>query len=697
MLRKLLVPFLVLTCTLGGFVAGPTWLAHHLADGDDPARVIAPPVLDVPGLPLYFVTSVEQFGIPFASDPAAFVIAFAVTFGGPILGLGVATLSSLYGKPEMDELGRDRWMTYRQAKRAGLTAGRGVVVGQFGRGRRRKLLTFDGPEHQMVTGASRSGKGTGHVVPTLLTWHRSALVYDVKGELWAATAGWRSRFSHCVRFNPVDADSVRYNPLLEVRRGVGEIRDAQNIAEMLVDDGTGRPRAEPWDSETAQLLTGVILHVLYAEPDGRKNLGRVRDLLMDLDVSLNTMLATGHVAGDDGRAVCHPEVKAVARHLRSQTPKFRDSVRGTATARLTLWADPIVRQVTSDSDFSSGDLMCLKAPMTLYVQPPPADAARVRPLTRLLLNQLTRSLLEHLDRDVLDRPKRHRLLLLLDEFPTLRKMEFVSDGLRQMAGYGIKAMIVAQSFQDIEEYYGPKQTVIDNCHVLAAFATADTGTAQRISQMTGTVTEFRRSYGRKNALDPTRSINYGEHTRPLMSPGNVRELDYDRQLVFVTGHPPLRCEKVRYFSDPLFKKRMMKPQTQTRERIDLPARPTDVWRGVHPAGPAASEAEAGREDGFGTDDIPLDPAGELGAEPVGRASYNAVGPDDQPAYSEAQRARLAALEAQVQDEEGPPPSTDADAEGKADQGEEEWHHGTTGHQEGPLDSDDRDADLYDLY
>ena len=576
-MKKFLVLVVVLICSAAGLIGGPTWLARELSDGRDPRRVVGPPAFEVAGFPLYFVTSVDRFGDRLHRSPGIAAGGFALTFGLPLLGIAGAMLLKLGDERKPREVGRERWMTPRQAKRAGLRADRGVVVGQFGRGRRRTLLTFDGPEHQLVTGASRSGKGVGHVIPTLLTWHRSALVYDVKGELWQATSGWRSRFSHCVRFNPVDPQSARYNPLLEVRRGACETRDAQNVAEMLVDDGSGRPRSEPWDSETAQLLTATILHVLYAEPEGHKHLGRVRDLILDLDKSLDTMLATLHLVDADGVATCHPEVRAVARHMKTQAPKFRDSVRGTASARLVLWADPIVREVTSQSDFASGDLMCLASPMSLYVQPPAADAARVRPLTRLMLNQLTRALLEHLDADAAGRPKRHRLLLLLDEFPTLRKMEFVSEGLRQMAGYGVKTMIVAQSFQDIEEHYGAKQTIVDNCHVLCCFAAADTGTAQRISQMSGTATELRRSYARRGPFGGARGVTYSENARPLLLPGDVRELDYDTQLVFVTGHPhhpPLRCRKVRRLTPPpsALSRPALRPAAERRRRKP-PARP----------------------------------------------------------------------------------------------------------------------------
>src|SRR6185312_1065647 len=96
-------------------------------------------------------------------------------------------------------------------------------------------LRHDGPDHIMAFAPTRSGKGVGLVVPTLLSWTGSAVIHDIKGENWALTAGWRSKFSHCLLFNPTDPRSARYNPLLEVRRGPEEVRDVQNIADILVD------------------------------------------------------------------------------------------------------------------------------------------------------------------------------------------------------------------------------------------------------------------------------------------------------------------------------------------------------------------------------------------------------------------------------------------------------------------------------
>jgi type IV secretion system protein VirD4 len=107
----------------------------------------------------------------------------------------------------------------------------GIYLGRLGK----QHLRHASPEHVLCFAPTRSGKGVGLVVPTLLSWPSSAVVHDIKGENWALTAGWRSQFSHCLLFDPTDARSAAYNPLLEVRRGPQEVRDVQNIADVLVD------------------------------------------------------------------------------------------------------------------------------------------------------------------------------------------------------------------------------------------------------------------------------------------------------------------------------------------------------------------------------------------------------------------------------------------------------------------------------
>ena len=179
--------------------------------------------------------------------------------------------------------GSARWADTSELARSGLLDSAGVVLcqtsdaryiassgpkGQSWRlTRPGRLITHNGPEHVIVFAPTRSGKGIGTVVPTLLNWKASVLVYDIKKELWTLTAGWRRQFSRCWRFEPTARDSVRFNPLLEVRRGDGEVRDVQNIADILVDPEGKSEKRDHWKTSACTLLVGAILHVLYAEKD----------------------------------------------------------------------------------------------------------------------------------------------------------------------------------------------------------------------------------------------------------------------------------------------------------------------------------------------------------------------------------------------------------------------------------------------
>jgi len=562
---------------LAGLVAANQWVGYRLGN--------PPPLggLHVGEHIVYPPWALLVWAHHYGSDiPRALGEGYAVVVSALVLvTLMLLAVRQLRSRIPVRALGADRWATKADMKAAGLLSGRGVVLGQFGG----RYLTYDGPEHQLVSGASRSGKGVGHVIPTLLNWNGSVLAYDVKNELWDITAGFRSRIGPCLFFNPTRPDSIRFNPLFEIRKGANEVRDAQNIVEMLVNPTGAKHTMDIWDQQASQFLVALILHVLYTEPDNGKNLATVRARLLDFKRTARAMITLPHRFNPQtGVPEVHPEVKLVAAELRRQPEKFQASVCGTAAAYLTLWADEIVARNTAASDFRLSDLVCAQQPMTLYLQPPPSDAPRLRPLIRLIINQACRALMEHLDRDSIGRAKRHRLLLSLDEFPTLGRLDFFTMNLRQMAGYGIKAHLIVQSFNDIVEQYGINNTILDNCHILTAFAAADTITCQRVSQMTGTVTEYRESYSQQRRSFG-RTVSHSEQVRPLLAPGDIRELPVDDELVFVTGCKPMRVNKVRYYADRTFRARLLPAPDMWQGSIALAQSPAE-WRGERAKGPA---------------------------------------------------------------------------------------------------------------
>ncbi|WP_290491414.1 IncP-type conjugal transfer protein TraG, partial [Hyphomonas sp. UBA4508] len=442
--------------------------------------------------------------------------------------------------------GSARWAEGKDLRKSGLLKPAGVFLGQASG----SYLRHDGPDHVMAFAPTRSGKGVGLVVPTLLSWPHSVLVHDIKGENWQLTSGWRSEFSHCVRFDPTDVVSAHFNPLMEVRKGHCEVRDVQNIADILVDPQGKLGDLGHWVDKANSLLVGVILHVLYAERE--KTLARVSSFLADPDrtfrTTLSIMLRTNHLGTSDAPKV-HPVVAETARELMNQAENELSGVLSTALRFLSLYRDPVIAEVTSRSDFRIEDLVSGDRPLSLYLVVPPSDLSRTKPLMRLILNQVGRRLTEHLEirPSVFSRGRsllanilgvcglltpqvsvpvvksRRRVLFMLDEFPALGRLDFFESTLAYMAGYGLKAFLIAQSLNQIEKAYGPSNAILDNCHVRVAFATNDERTAKRISDALGTKTEQRamKNYA-GHRLAPWLShkmVSRQETARQLLTPG----------------------------------------------------------------------------------------------------------------------------------------------------------------------------------
>ncbi len=521
-----------------------------------------------------------------AYAPAVFDEAGGLAAASGLMGCGAAIFGSVWRARQQRNVttyGSARWADRMDLRKGGLLAGQGVFLGRVGG----DYLRHDGPEHVMAFAPTRSGKGVGLVVPTLLGWPGSAVIHDIKGENWHLTAGWRSLFSHCLLFNPTDPLSARYNPLLEVRRGEHEVRDVQNIADILVDPEGALERRNHWEKTSHALLVGAILHVLYAEQD--KTLSGVAKFLSDpgrdFEKTLSAMMSVNHI-GTPERPMVHPVVASAAREVLNKSVNERSGVLSTAMSFLGLYRDPTVSAITAVSDWRIADLVEGKHPASLYLVVPPSDISRTKPLIRLILNQIGRRLTEELHDHGAggnSGPGRHKLLMMLDEFPALGRLDFFETSLAFLAGYGVRAFLIAQSLNQIEKAYGEHNSILDNCHIRVAFATNDERTAKRLSDALGTATEQRsmRNYA-GHRLAPWLShvmVSRQETARPLLTPGEVMQLPASDELVLVSGMPPVRAAKLRYFEEAVFSERMLPaPQLSKGAYHDAPPPRPDDWQ-----------------------------------------------------------------------------------------------------------------------
>ena len=576
---QILIVFLIVLSTTWGATEYVAWSLGFQAQ-------LGPPWLVLFGWPIYHPPSFFWWWFSYdAYAPEIFTEGAFIAASGGFIAIAVAIGMSVWRAREAKDAatyGSARWAEKEEVKAAGLLDPNGVVLGRY----EREYLRHDGPEHVLCFAPTRSGKGVGLVVPSLLTWPGSAIVHDIKGENWTLTSGFRSHHGRVLLFDPTNPKSSAYNPLLEVRRGEWEVRDVQNIADILVDPEGSLDKRNHWEKTSHSLLVGAILHILYAGDD--KTLAGVAAFLSDpkrpIGSTLDAMMKTSHL----GEAGPHPVIASAARELLNKSDNERSGVLSTAMSFLGLYRDPVVAEVTRRCDWRIADMVGGKHPTTLYLVVPPSDINRTKPLIRLILNQIGRRLTE----DLQAKGNRHRLLLMLDEFPALGRLDFFESALAFMAGYGLKAFLIAQSLNQIEKAYGPNNSILDNCHVRVSFATNDERTAKRVSDALGTATEMKamKNYA-GHRLSPWLGhlmVSRSETARQLLTPGEIMQLPPSDEIVMVAGTPPIRAKKARYYEDARFRERLLAPPELNRP--DQP-RPDD-WSSLPvPARPKACDAQ----------------------------------------------------------------------------------------------------------
>ena len=548
-----------------------------------------------------------------------FAVGVMIVMLGYVLYVGFATRSV---RKNEGIHGTAHFATLEEVQATGLLpegskAGQGVYCGGYDDPNTGRLhyLRHDGPEHVCALAPTRSGKGVGLVIPTLLSWPQSVFVLDRKGENYAMTAGWRRDKAGNVvlRFDPAEPGAgCSWNALAEIRFGTRyQVSDAQNIALMVVDDDGKGIAGDHFRSAAYELLVGLILHALYkaekvgrlpglydcahmltgvgdfAAPDTENDLvddseGDPRALAGLFSEMRDVELDKRDPAAREAKLV----ISGVGRRMGSTPARELGSIISTANNALSLYRDPIVGENTSRVDFKVADLMDHDRPVSLYFITTPRNADRMRPLARLLLAQIVLSLADRMEYDEAGRSRtthKHRLLLLLDEFPTLGRLDVFESALAYIAGYGMKAYLIAQDVQQLYKAYTNYESIISNCHVRIAYAPNKVETADWMSKMTGQTTiikeQITTSGKRFGAVLEQVSRTFQEVQRPLMTPDEIMRLpgpvkdqngditDAGEMLVFVAGQPVIRGRQILYFQDPAFSARSKIPPPKMTDRV----------------------------------------------------------------------------------------------------------------------------------
>lgn len=455
--------------------------------------------------------------------------------------------------------GDARWATRREIVEAGLLDEAGVILGKLGSPRSRAPFlrsASDAYSNTLLVAPPGGGKGVGVVIPTLLTWPGSAVVLDVKGENLAATAGQRQRMGDTVYvFAPYDPDgrTHRFNPLEPIRR-IGDADRRYSALRLLATHLlTSQGKAdEPFIEGARELFTATASVALDTE---EPTLGHVLRLLAPTigtetigNEAIDQMMAK-RLRGLAEQAP-HPSARTSLLQYSAYDPKTIGTFLSVLkSCGLGVWADPAIDRATSANDV---DLDTLRAaPQTIYIVISPNEMDALAPVARLFFQSVTAALQSRMPTPAADPLP---VLLLLDEFKALGRMDTILNAATVLRGYGGRMLFVVQGLPNLEEVYGRAgaEGLMNACQLHAYMSVNDPRTKAMLSRSLGTreMVTAQESTSRtlgKSGLSRTRTEQ--RSAARLLSEDEINRIGPDTILLLPQNARPIRARKVRYFED----------------------------------------------------------------------------------------------------------------------------------------------------
>lgn len=449
-------------------------------------------------------------------------------------------------KPKEKIHGDAKWADNTAIKKAGLRSKKGMLLGRDSKG----YLIADGYQHALLFAPTGSGKGVGFVIPNLLFWDDSIIVHDIKLENYELTSGYRNKKmkQKVYLWNPASPAGIShcYNPLDFVSDEIGKmVDDVQKIANLLL------PEQEFWQNEARSLIVGVMLYLL-ADDSKVKSFGEVVRTLRSDDVVYNLAVVLDTM-GKDIHPVAYMNIAAFLQ----KADKERSGCISTANSSLELWSNPLIDATTARSDF---DVTTFKRqPTTVYVGLTPDNIHRLQPLMKIFYQQTSAAMSQAMP----TKEDKFGVMYLLDEFPTLGKMEQIQAGIAYFRGYKVRLFLIIQDTEQLKGTYEESgmNSFLSNSTYRITFAANNVETANLISQLIGNKTVDQESVNKPKFFDlnpASRSLHVSQTQRALLLPQEVINLDRDEQILLIEASPPIKSKKIKYYQDKFFTKKLLK-------------------------------------------------------------------------------------------------------------------------------------------
>lgn len=478
------------------------------------------------------------------------------------------------------------------------------------------LVCHSGRTNTLMIAPTRSGKGVSTVIPTCLNYgvpyeaydkkqHKkvvkgrgSMVIFDPKGENWAATAGYRSKFSRVIPFRPLDAENntAHYNPIWEIPDSPSEAFSwADTIGEIFFGGDSAKAASDGatqyFNNTARDIFAGVVMHVRFSKdiPWKDKNLATVLHVFSSAseeeekkeepvtiqDGDKTTQVTpkakqqdddeTGGPGGkmleemikaDHGNEKIHQLIVEAANRSKIQTPKERASTYSTVFSKISLFQDPLLANATSYSDFSVDDFINSKNGISLYLIVPYNHIKRISPVFRMIITFMIKKFSAG-ETNANEVKLKIPCLFLLDEFPVLGYFPDIALNAGILAGYGVTFFIVCQALNQIIDVYGENHPFLDHCKTIILYAPGSIKDARTFSESIGNrsvlLDNISASGSKYQVGFNNISRSSQETSTSLINPDELMKLEFSRAIIMNQGMPPYKGKKVVYYEDPRFK------------------------------------------------------------------------------------------------------------------------------------------------
>lgn len=407
--------------------------------------------------------------------------------------------------------------------------------------------------HSLIVSPAGGGKTTALIIPNALAWRGGGLFcFDPKGEICAAVRKFRRRQGRrIVRLDPFHVlgpggdtlnvlDGIRYkSPDFHA-----EIRA---ICEAVI---LKNPQDQnPHFNEAAEgYLAGILGDTLCTRPARERSLQTARTVLTSSDCLVE---AIGRLARSDDEFL---------RRAGGKMLQFRDrelsSVLTTVSRQTDFLDDPLVYEFTKESSFDAQEALLDRRTDVFFILPPQYLKSHSR-LSRLVITSLLRTLLRA------GACRQRQVLWLLDETPSLGRLEILAEALTQFRGYGVRMVMVVQALAQLQQQFpeGQHETILANTDQIF-LAIRDYPTAEEVSRRLGEHTvatdNVSENWGggwSEGHQSESRSGNWGstwgqsQVGRRLLRPEEVIALGKSTAVVFLQNLPPMLVRTCPYYQD----------------------------------------------------------------------------------------------------------------------------------------------------